>query len=522
MEFLKTSLVVFLALAVLSAESARILGVFPWPGKSHMITFAALTHALAERGHELVVVSTYPSKKPPANYTDIDIAPSLEEMYQAMMNNPDMYDFEDIPLFLLPNEFFWPAGTQALELAFGDQKMKDLLKDEKGFDLVISEDFMCDAVFGFAHHFKAPLVLISSFGGFHWQNYAVGNPYNPAYAVNNILEYPDKKTFYQRMINTLFVWYWDIGSEFLYYPQQEKLKEKFFGPGLPSLKELRRSASLVLVNNHFSLHFPRPLVPNFVEVGGMHVKPASKGKLPPKMQNWLDDGKEGVIYFSLGSNLRANMLPEAKRTAFLEAFAQLPQRVIWKWESETLPGKPDNVMISPWVPQMEVLAHPNVKLFITHGGLLSGQEAMYNGVPIVGIPVFGDQKMNIQRAVNEGYAVMLSLKNITKETVLTAILEGLNNPRIRTEVQRRKAVFLDQPETPLERAVFWTEYIIRHNGAPHLRSAVMDLTWYQEKLLDVYAVLLLSVTVLLLTFGFFVKFIVQKCKGGNKVKSKNE
>jgi UDP:flavonoid glycosyltransferase YjiC (YdhE family) len=71
--------------------------------------------------------------------------------------------------------------------------------------------------------------------------------------------------------------------------------------------------------------------------------------------------------------------------------------------------------------------HPNVKLFMTHGGLLSGQEAMFNGVPVIGIPIFGDQRMNVERAENEGYGVLLAIKNITKETVLTAINKGLND-----------------------------------------------------------------------------------------------
>jgi glucuronosyltransferase len=54
-------------------------------------------------------------------------------------------------------------------------------------------------------------------------------------------------------------------------------------------------------------------------------------------------------------------------------------------------------------------------------------------------------------------------------------------------------IYRDQPLTPLEQAVFWTEYVIRHKGTPHLRSAVLDLTWYQYFLLDVIAVLALAV-----------------------------
>jgi glucuronosyltransferase len=69
----------------------------------------------------------------------------------------------------------------------------------------------------------------------------------------------------------------------------------------------------------------------------------------------------------------------------------------------------------------------------------------------------------------------------------------------------------DQPLTPLEQAVFWTEYVIRHKGAPHMRSAVLDLSWYQYFLLDVIAVLVLALVsaavVVFVTFRLIMKTI---------------
>jgi glucuronosyltransferase len=152
---------VFAALLIITSQcsnsnAARILGVFPWPGTSHMITFSALTHALAERGHELVVLSTFPSKNPPNNYTDIDTSGVLKEMYEKLLQSSDIYDFEDTPKIFLPL-FYWQEGINTVNLTLRDQKAKNLLKDKRGFDLVISEDFMCDAVFGFAHYFKVKL-----------------------------------------------------------------------------------------------------------------------------------------------------------------------------------------------------------------------------------------------------------------------------------------------------------------------------------------------------------------------------
>jgi len=66
---------------------------------------------------------------------------------------------------------------------------------------------------------------------------------------------------------------------------------------------------------------------------------------------------------------------------------------------------------------------------VTHGGLLSTQEALNRGVPVVGIPVFGDQTLNMAWAQSAGYGVMLSVHNITKSSASWALKEVLENDR---------------------------------------------------------------------------------------------
>ena len=73
------------------------------------------------------------------------------------------------------------------------------------------------------------------------------------------------------------------------------------------------------------------------------------------LQKFLDDAKEGVIYFSLGSNMKSKNIPEATRRVISETFAELPYKILWKFEDDSLEGKPDNVMIMKWVPQQDVL-----------------------------------------------------------------------------------------------------------------------------------------------------------------------
>jgi glucuronosyltransferase len=127
-----------------------------------------------------------------------------------------------------------------------------------------------------------------------------------------------------------------------------------FGDKTRSVWHLRYSSSLVLLNSHFSLNHPRPLPPAVIEVGGLHVS-RTKGKLPKDLQTFLDESTEGVIYFSMGSNLRSDAMPPERRDAFLSAFAELPQKVIMKWESDSLPRKPANVKVGKWLPQQEIL-----------------------------------------------------------------------------------------------------------------------------------------------------------------------
>jgi glucuronosyltransferase len=68
-------------------------------------------------------------------------------------------------------------------------------------------------------------------------------------------------------------------------------------------------------------------------------------------------------------------------------------------------------------------------MFITHGGRMSSLEAAYRSVPVVGIPFFFDQKANIQKFLAKGLGVRLDYGTLTKESILSAVREILNNDR---------------------------------------------------------------------------------------------
>jgi len=206
----------------------------------------------------------------------------------------------------------------------------------------------------------------------------------------------------------------------------------------------------------------------------------------------------------------------------LKTFAKLKQRVLWKFEDDEMPGKPANVLIKKWYPQPDILAHPNVKLFITHGGLLSTTESVYFGKPVLGLPCFYDQHMNVQRAQRMGFGLGLDLNNLKQEELEKAIQTLLNDPSYAKASNAISERYRDQPESVLDRAVWWTEYVIRHKGAPHLRSAARDLNFIQLHSLDTFAVLLgVPILVILVLLKLSCKLLggkKQKCPHADKLK----
>lgn len=191
-------------------------------------------------------------------------------------------------------------------------------------------------------------------------------------------------SFVQRAGNIAMSIFETVYMNFFYWPQQNQIYEAAFPDPKPSFDDVMKNVNLVLLNSHFTLNFPRPYTPNMVEVGGLHINRVPN-PLPKDIKEYLDNAKEGVIYFSMGSNIQSTTLPVEKRDALLRTFSQFKQKVMWKWENDNLPGKPDNVFIKSWWPQDDILAHPNVKVFITHGGLLGSTEAIYHGVPVIGM-----------------------------------------------------------------------------------------------------------------------------------------
>ncbi|XP_047098402.1 UDP-glycosyltransferase UGT5-like [Schistocerca piceifrons] len=553
MGLLSVVLVVVASLACLPQprENARVLSVFPVPMRSHWIVCRSLLEALHDRGHQLTVLTPYPTGRPRRNWTELIVPDTMH----LLGGTSDLFSLGQRSDFVWLLRLF-NYGISSCEVFLQQENVQQLFESDREFDVIIIETFFNDCLMALAHKFRAPVIAISTLVGTVWMSDMMGSPYPLSYVAEPFLSYTDRMPFWQRLHNAAFATYARLVRRLYYAPRQDALVRRHVaGPSLPSVLDIERNTSLLFLNSHPSLHFPRPLAPNVIEIGGMHVcsprtlpQAAATGRhsfpsdcdagLPPaicsflatslsstryaaveacvtqrsveNLQEFLDSATDGAILFSLGSNIKSSQMPDEKRAAFLTAFSQLKQRVLWKWETEDLPGKPENLKVSKWLPQSDILAHKNLKLFITHGGLGSTLEAVHHGVPLIGVPVFADQDSNMIRAEQHGYALRLQFSNITADTLLWAITEVLDNPRYRQQVQQLSRVFHDRPRAPLEEAVFWTEYVVRHGGGPHLRSPALHLSWHQVWLLDVVAAVVAAAVAVLALLTLAVKAATDK------------
>lgn len=77
---------------------------------------------------------------------------------------------------------------------------------------------------------------------------------------------------------------------------------------------------------------------------------------------------------------------------------------------------------------LHISAHPNCKLFITHGGFNSLVEVMSAGVPVLGLPMFADQFHNVAYYEHVGVGQGVSIDDLTFEKFTEIINEIVYTP----------------------------------------------------------------------------------------------
>ncbi|XP_048220633.1 UDP-glucuronosyltransferase 2B17-like isoform X2 [Perognathus longimembris pacificus] len=384
------------------------------------------------------------------------------------------------------------------EAALNKELMARLRKAR--FDIVIADAI---GLFGelLSELLEIPLLYTLRFHpGYTTEKYSGGLLVPPSY-VPVMSGLSGQMTFMERVENFICMLYFDFWFETFKSKKWSNFYSEVLGH-LTTLLEKMSRADIWLIRSYWDLEFPHPTLPSFDFVGGLHCKPAKP--LPTEMEDFVQSsGDNGVVVFSLGSMI--DNLTDDTANVIASALAQIPQKVRWEYVPFTASYYTLSLrsLMNNFIEIHLIVGHSKTKAFITHGGANGIYEAIHHGVPMVGIPLFGEQRDNIAHMVAKGAAAQLDIRTLSSKDLLRALETVINNPLCKKNAIWLSTIHHDQPMKPLDRAIFWIEFVMRNKGAKHLRPLAHNLTWYQYHSLDIIGFPLACVATVL--------FLVTKC-----------
>nr|ADC91957.1 UDP glucuronosyltransferase 2 family polypeptide b1 isoform 4 [Danio rerio] len=471
---------------------------------SHWINLKIVLDTLLDRGHNVTVLMPdgalfmKAKESDRFSYQHFSVSTSAQDMQDFLDEflHFSVFELENSNLLQIQMKFFdLLSKHQDMSLSYCDGILKspelmDKLKKGK-FDVLLSDPmYPCSDIV--AEELNVPLVYTFRFSLAHTMERMCGQiPAPPSHVPGATSKLTGKMSFTERIYRRP-----------------------------TSYCEMMGRADIWLIRTYWDFEFPRPFVPNFKYIGGLHCTPAKP--LPKDMEEFVQSsGDDGIVVFTLGSMI--DKVPKEMSNRIASALAQIPQKVLWRYGGEKPDTLGENTRIYKWMPQNDLLGHPKTRAFITHGGTNGIYEAIYHGVPMVGIPLFGDQPDNMVHMTTRGAAVVVdSIKSMQPQELVDKLNTVINDPSYKENAMRLSRIHHDRPMKPLDESVFWIEFVMRNKGAKHLRVEAHNLTWYQYHCLDVFAFLTTVLTLVLYICFKMAKFFIMRCCFRSKRKSKKE
>ncbi|XP_063610712.1 UDP-glycosyltransferase UGT5-like [Penaeus indicus] len=490
-------------------QTRRVLFLAPLSTRSHKNFFMGIVNAVADSGNHVTLVTSYKAPKPRKNVREVVVSLDIHHLV------PNMFTKKKTAALAT----FMVSAPGLCSEALAKEEVQELLEEE--FDVVLVSAAFSHCFLSVVHRLKIPFIWVSPAVQLGLTDQWIGNPSFPSFAGFGFMEAKHPLTFGQRAFATFGnILFSQLVTLYTVPKTEETCRRRGLCPeDMPSLSDMQYNASLLMANGVRTLDNPaRPFMPNVISVGGINCLPSQP--LPQDLEDWVQGaGDDGFIFFSLGTAVVPSDMPEESRQILVKVFGSLKQRVLWKWDQDDMPDLPPNVRLGKWLPQQDILGHPSLKLFITHGGLLSTLESSYHGIPVLGLPVMGDQQTNMIAVASEGWGRFLFWDQLTEEALLREILMVMTDQSLKVEAKRRSRVMKDQPQTPAEVAACWVNYVITHKGAPHLRSPLTYMSWYQVYNADVWLTVTTAMFVVLyLLFSCFFAIFSRLCSSKGKRK----
>ncbi|XP_030383636.1 UDP-glucuronosyltransferase 1-7C [Scaptodrosophila lebanonensis] len=484
-------------------QAGNVLAVFPHFGFSHFKVVQPILDALAAAGHKVTVISYVKNQNLHENYEQLLISPLDEDQTNTTINVVPLTEHtptRSLPILLKEYWDLHVEGQHTCELLFASGHVEKVLqrhRQEQPYDVLFTEYFNADCQLAIAQQLQLPIVALSTCTLMPFYYDRIDLPDTPAFVQSEFVGFAQPLKWHERLLN--FVQAKLLKLLYRHHSNRvdNALVKRYLNIDVDVAAVAHAQTAVIFVNQHYTLMGSRPRTRQLVEVGGVHISQKQSKPLPELISRFLQQSPLGVIYISWGSMVRASSIGGDKLADILQALQQQPLRVICKWETDQTPQvDAKQFLFIKWAPQLDILCHPKVKLFWTHGGLLGTTEGVHCGKPMLVTPIYGDQFVNAFAVLNRGIGLKLDYDQINVENLQEA-LQQLSQPSFATRAQKLAHIFNERERTPLETAIWALEHVMEHGlfGAELLRSPGVELNWFVYNSLD-SIFLLLTVLVL--------------------------
>uniref|UniRef100_A0A1I7T2A4 glucuronosyltransferase n=1 Tax=Caenorhabditis tropicalis TaxID=1561998 RepID=A0A1I7T2A4_9PELO len=350
---------------------------------------------------------------------------------------------------------------------------------------------------------------------------STGAPILPSFVPGSQTFTDDSGSILSRL-NNLYMTYWSYQFQNKIQGFAQKALNEHYGKGkAPKIWNLVKEITWFFVNSDPIFDFPKPLPQNIIEFAGISV---SKVKpLEPEWNEILSKRSKNVLV-CFGSIASPTTMPEAVKKSIVDTFAAFPDvTFIWKYEDTEsgITSHLNNVHIVKWMPQNDLLADKRVTMFWTHGGMASLMESAQKGVPLIVVPIFGDQMRNAQIAKRHGVAVIYDKMELSNTKKLIGTLkEVLENPEYKKSADLLARILATERVSPRQKIIDAVELAGRFGPMPRWTSSGKEFSFLKYFNLDLVLLFISIVFSVILLILFVIRRCVVKLGfSGNKEKS---
>ncbi|EGT52956.1 hypothetical protein CAEBREN_05802 [Caenorhabditis brenneri] len=299
------------------------------------------------------------------------------------------------------------------------------------------------------------------------------------------------------------------------FRQDYTIKKRY--KNFPNVNTLKQQNVAYFVNTDPLLEPSRALPPNVIPVGGLHIDHPK-----PLFAPWnttIAAAKDGMIIVSFGTQTDSSKMSAKQAKAILKALTNLNSyRIYWrvgpnmKLEGIDETKIPKHINLTTFIPQNDLLAHKACKLLVTNGGMSSVMEAVAHGIPIVGVPLYGSNRYNLQKVANKGLGIVIEKDDLNEISLYGAMKKVLESAKYKNTAKEMSKEFKARTTSPFAAALHVIDHVGRHHSYAYMQPTYQPI----YKRVDFYLLLFIvffPVLILQKFFGMFFKVSAKNVQG---------